>query len=308
MPIVAPVETPDSHFFERLEACGAAVIREDDATHQDIRPARIGLLNLMPASAMEGTELRWLRFMSHSVLQIEPVLVKFDNDCREVEGSKRRPILQRYVPLSYAKEIGLDALIVSGDNQELRPDGTPRPFSELHYSDRLAAAIDWADEAVPSIIYSCLASHFALNRKHGIDRTWSDKKVFGVYDHQVLARHGITNDMDDSIRAPHSRWGNMCTELLAASNLSIVADSEEVGWLIAEEPTSGGGISTYIQGHPEYWRNDLLDEFTRDQQQVPANYFSDPERSTPSLSWSNDARALFLNWIAGVYEDYSLKN
>lgn len=306
MPIVAPQETTDPQFFERLEACGALVIDQEAASHQDIRPARIGLLNLMPAAAMEGTELRWLRLMSDSVLQVEPVLVKFDDDCREIMGSKRAPILQRYTPFAAVAEAGLDGLIISGDNQERREDGSPRPFDELHYAKDLEQVIDWADESVGSIILSCLASHYALNRRHGITRTITDEKTLGVFDHRVTEHTGVTDGLDDCLRAPHSRWGSVEATTLQAHDITILAHSDRAGWLLAEEPTGSGGTYTYIQGHPEYWRQDLHDEFARDQQQVPMDYYpnNDPSRQ-PFLTWSNDAKAVFSNWIHSIYGSYS---
>ncbi len=306
MPIIAPAETTDPQFYERLQACGAHVMSEEVASRQDIRPARIGLLNLMPAAAMEGTELRWLRFMSHSMLQIEPVLVKFNDDCRENRGSRRAPILQRYTSFDEAAESGLDGLIVSGDNQERRADGTPRPFDELHYDRDLSEVIDWADTHVGSVILSCLASHYALQRRHGIERTIRQQKMLGVFAHQITGQGSVTAGLDDCLRAPHSRWGNVDAAELDAHDISVLAYSDEAGWLLAEEPTSGGGTLTYIQGHPEYWRHDLHDEFARDQDQMPRGYYpNDNPTQRPYLSWSNDARAVFSNWIHGIYDEYS---
>lgn len=306
MPIIAPAETSDPEFFARLERCGAAVIDEDSAQHQDIRPARIGLLNLMPAAVMEDTELRWLRFISHTVLQIDPVLLKFDNDCRDTAKSKRQPILKRYEPFSEARERGLDALIISGDNQELRPDGTPQPFDELSYGDELTKVIDWADQNVPEIIYSCLASHFTLQRRHGVEPSWPESKTFGVYAHQIMKRGAITRDMDDEIVAPHSRWGNVEEGKLSAAGIDVIASNADTGWLLAQEATAAGGHHTYIQGHPEYWRNDLKAEHDRDNQQTPANYYPNNDREMdPMLTWSNDARALFNNWISKIYANFS---
>lgn len=308
MPIIIPEATPDAKFYDRLSDAGAAMIPEDKAVHQDARPARIGLLNLMPAPVMEETELRWLQFISHTVLQIEPVLVKFDDDCRENYGSSREHILQRYQEFSEVRERGLDGLIITGANQELSPDKKSLlPFEELNYFKALSKIIDWANENTCSTIYSCLASHFALNMRYGLTRNLTSKKTFGIYRHDVIERDSeLVFAMDDSIAAPHSRWGDINSETLASKALKVVAINQEAGWLLAEEPNNNNGSNVYIQGHPEYWRTDLHQEYQRDGTQMPEHYYPDNDSiNRPILSWSNDARSLLSNWISRIYEQYS---
>lgn len=309
MPIIAPEANQDKDLFARLEECGAVVIDQQSAEHQDIRPARIGLLNLMPGPVMEATELRWLRFISHTVLQVEPVLVKFDDDCREHPTSSRRPILERYQPFSVVADAGLDGLIITGDNQERRPDGSPQPLDDLYYAQDLRSVIDWASSNVGSSLYSCLASHFALNHRHGLEREIGERKVFGVFEHAVASDASITFAMDDTITAPHSRWGNIEPLALEKAGVNLLASNEDIGWLIAEETSASGNTSTYLQGHPEYWRNDLHDEYVRDRQVIPRNYYpGDRPEQVPVLSWSNDARSLLSNWIQNIYTNYSIAN
>lgn len=302
-----PEGNKDVHFFERLQQHGAAVIDQASASQQDIRPARIGLLNLMPAPVMEATELRWLRSISHTVLQIEPVLMKFDDDVRGGDGRSRKQILERYQSFSDVAEQGLDGLIVTGDNQELGSDGALQPFSELYYQKDLERVVDWADRSVPAIIYSCLASHFALKHRFGLERQLNREKIFGVFGHNVIKRTQAVESMDDSITAPHSRWGDIKTSELEAAGVDVLAANEDIGWLLAETATSIGGRAMYLQGHPEYWRNDLHNEYVRDQKTLPADYYPDGDHENrPSLTWSNDSRSLLSNWISRIYQDYSL--
>ena len=58
---------------EILEKENIFVMDEFRATHQDIRPIRIGLLNLMPLK--EDTELQLLRSLSNTPLQVDIVFV-----------------------------------------------------------------------------------------------------------------------------------------------------------------------------------------------------------------------------------------
>jgi homoserine O-succinyltransferase len=310
-----PIIIPDGELCglqERLSNAGAAVLSEDQALHQDIRPARIALLNLMPAETMERTETQWLRYMSHSVLQIEPVLLKFDDDVREREGASRASELCRYTPLKDIVGTAIDALIVTGDNLEQRekPDGSlePLPFEDITYAQQLVDVIDWARGNVRSTIYSCLASHFVLDYLYGLDREVGKSKIFGVYEHAVMhdVESDLTEGVDDTIRAPHSRWGNIPVEAFETTPVEVLAANEQIGWLMAQDDNQAGGRDVFIQGHPEYDRNDLHFEHVRDgnfAQDCPENYYSADGK--PVLSWANDARTIHTNWIASIYRHFS---
>lgn len=197
MPIISPDNDPCLQ--ERLVGAGISVIDESAAASQDIRPARIGLLNLMPEAAMERTETQWLRWIGNQVLlQIKPVLIKFDDDRREDPGASRENILKRYTPFSQAADQGLDGLIVTGDNLEIRKHTgfssfTPRDFEvlppdEIKYYRQLQEVMNWADKNVHSSFYSCLAGQLLLHHRYGLQREVGEQKIFGVYSHEVADR------------------------------------------------------------------------------------------------------------------------
>ncbi len=313
MPVV--ISSHHESLYDRLLSSGALVLREADALTQDIRPARIGLLNLMPAPAMESTENQWLRYISNTVLQVEPVLLKFDDDPRDYEGSTRREILKNYLAFSEGAKDGLDALIVTGDNLELRKEQTDThvglPFEEIRYGDELKKIIDWARTNVFSTIYSCLAAHFALNHLYGIERHIADHKVFGIFEHEVskYTRSPITLGMDDVLSAPHSRWGYMKSRDLKDAGVQVLAEHGENGWLLATDHNNNGGLDLFVQGHPEYDKYDLHSEFKRDWesgQRMPLDYYdSNNPASLPRMTWANDARALHANWMSMLYKHFS---
>jgi homoserine O-succinyltransferase len=69
-----PIKIPDDLPVRRkLEAEGVIVMREAHAVRQDIRPLRIGLLNLMPNKIT--TEMQIARLLGSTPLQIELTLV-----------------------------------------------------------------------------------------------------------------------------------------------------------------------------------------------------------------------------------------
>src|SRR6185437_13867646 len=74
MPIKIPDNLPARSV---LEAEGVMVMLEKDAVRQDIRPMRIGLLNLMPNKVK--TETQFARLLGASPLQVELTLVKITN-------------------------------------------------------------------------------------------------------------------------------------------------------------------------------------------------------------------------------------
>ncbi len=277
-----------------------------------MRPARIGLLNLMPAAVMGRTEEQWLSYMSHTVLQIEPVLLKFDSDVRDHEASSRRRNLARYTNYSEALAEGLDGMIVTGDNLEVTDKSQPSQlleFGDISYSQQLAGVIRSAQSNVFSTIYSCLASHFALNQIYGLERSISLNKVMGVYQHRVCEHTGMATNMNDYIVSPHSRWGDIPTAELQGAGLKILADSNEAGWLLAQSSNQAGGNDYFIQGHPEYDRLDLDGEYRRDKGKfgIPKGYYAeDNPFNSPILSWATDARALYANWVDEIYAHFSM--
>ena len=70
MPIKTQGDLPVKEILERENIF---VMDEHRAMHQDIRPIKIGLLNLMPLK--EDTELQILRSLSNTPLQVDVVFV-----------------------------------------------------------------------------------------------------------------------------------------------------------------------------------------------------------------------------------------
>ncbi len=66
MPIKIPSDLPA---FDVLSREGVMVMSEDQAARQDIRPLRIGLLNLMPKKIQ--TENQFARLIGATPLQLE---------------------------------------------------------------------------------------------------------------------------------------------------------------------------------------------------------------------------------------------
>mgnify|MGYP001499092598 FL=1 len=70
MPVKIPNTLPAR---ATLENENIFVMDEDRAIHQDIRPLKVAILNLMPTKI--STETQLLRLLSNSALQVEVTLV-----------------------------------------------------------------------------------------------------------------------------------------------------------------------------------------------------------------------------------------
>lgn len=255
---------------------------------------RIGLLNLMPAPVLPKTEDQWREGFG---VAADIVPVKFDLDPRARSGRAARFVAE-HTPISDVQD-ALDGLIITGANLEINPDGSPLPFADITYIDQLHEVIDWAEKNTKLTVYSCLASHIALSHLYGLPRDMAREKTFGVYCHEVRRENELTRGLQFPVRSPHSRWGNVPAKLLEDVGVEVLLDGFEPGWLLAEQARHEFGKSVFLQGHPEYQREDLAQEYRRDAPKgmnLPENYFpGDDPSQAPRYSWCETTTQLFTN-------------
>ncbi|MDO8553111.1 MAG: homoserine O-succinyltransferase [bacterium] len=290
----------------------------DEAEKQDIRPMEVGILNLMPSAVVERTEVQHLRLLANTPLQIRPTFIYFDT---HKSRSKQDHFNEFYKTISEVKKAGLDGLILTGANLE------DRAFEDVLYWKELVALMDWAHESVTSTIYSCWSAQAKLYQKYGIPPHKYQKKVFGIFEHQVLHKRGspFLAGMDDEVLIPQSRWrGAESKDFAGRDEFEILIESKDAGPIgsisagqatkSADSPVVGphmvagrGGREIYVQGHPEYSRNDIADEYFRDKSagieiNTPRNYFpGGDETKTPMRNWSANGQVFYSNWINWVY-------
>ena len=329
MPLVAHSSLPS---FARLSALGELVIAPTRAQEQDIRALHIGILNMMPDSALEATERQFMRLVGRSNQVVQLYVHLFS-----VAGLERGPAAQAHIAEHYSSftEIqsqGLDALIISGLNSQ-RADLADEPVWP-----QLRAVIDWSWRNVTSTLCSCLATHAALQMLHGQNRRRLPAKCWGVFTHRLERReHPLVRNINTRFDVPHSRQNAIHPEQFQAAGLPVLARSSEAGVHLA---TSADGIrQVFFQGHPEYASNSLLKEYKRevknyhegqraDYPGVPANYFDaqllailaeygeqlragqkDLQQFPESLlearldnTWSDTGQAVISNWLGLVYQ------
>lgn len=289
MPIRIPVELPA---FKVLSDENIFVMNIERAKQQDIRPLKIGILNLMPLKIQAENQL--LRYLSNSPLQTEITLIQTKS-----YTSHHTPIehLEKfYCYFEDIKNEKYDGLIITGAPVE------QIPFEEVAYWNELKEIMEWTKTNVFSTLHICWGAQAALYYHYGIKKYPLEGKKFGVFSHWVNDKNSlITRGLDDVFYAPHSRH----TEILAkdiqeVKELEILSESEEAGVFIVAEKEMR---RVFITGHLEYDRDTLKDEYFRDinrglKIEVPRNYF--PENNPnekPQVAWRASANIVFGNWL-----------
>ncbi len=335
MPLVAHTNLPS---FDRLRTRGQEVLSLNRALAQDIRELHIGLLNMMPDSALQITERQFMRLVGNSNQIAQFYMHVFSVPGLERSASTQAYIDQFYTSFEQVKADGLDALIISGANvanPSLDQERFWRPLTEV---------IEWARENVTSTLCSCLATHALLKYFYRIDRVKRPTKKWGVYEHRVTQpNHPLLREINTRFDVPHSRWNAITPAQIEDAGLSLLIRSFDGDFHMAVSPDQLRMV--YFQGHPEYDINSLLKEYKRDllgyfrganrQPPFPENYFpleareiaeryirraqlalengadlpAFPEEDfLPWLdnTWGDTAKAIFNNWLGSVYQVTSL--
>jgi homoserine O-succinyltransferase len=289
MPIKIPATLPA---YDSLRAENVFAMTEDRATHQDIRPLRIAIVNLMPTTT--DTELQLLRLLGNTSLQVDVTLLRMGS--HEARNAPPGHLERFYVTLDDVMHERFDGLIVTGAPVETLP------FEEVDYWPELAALLDYAQKNVWSTLHICWGAQAGLYRRYGIGKRQLPAKVFGVFPHAVNERKDpLFRGFDDEFLAPQSRHTeSIPEEIRACPDLTVHSESAEAGIFIA---SGRGGRDVYVTGHLEYDPLTLDKEYKRDvgkglQIAVPRNYYpgDDPSRP-PVVRWRAHAHLFFSNWL-----------
>lgn len=289
MPIKIPSALPAR---ETLEQENIFVMDELRAIHQDIRPLRIAVLNLMPTKITTETQL--IRLLSNTPLQIELTLLSTASHTPKHTSAEHMSTF--YKSWENVRDERFDGLVITGapvENIE---------FEDVDYWDELCSVMEWSKTNVFSTLHICWAAQAGLYHHYGVHKQPLSAKQFGVFLHYVNdTLHPLVRGFDEEFYAPHSRHTEICrAELEAQPQLSILAESPVAGpYLIAEENSR----MFFITGHSEYDWDTLSKEYFRDLNKgldiaIPVNYFpdDDPERRPLNL-WRGHAHLLFSNWL-----------
>ncbi|GAA0405856.1 homoserine O-succinyltransferase [Cocleimonas flava] len=254
MPLVEHSKLPT---FQRLRDEGQVVLRPGQASKQDIRALHIGILNMMPDTAMQATERQFYRLIGESNPIAQFHVHPFSLPVFERGKKAQKHIDKYYNTFEEIKEAGIDALIITGANVS-QPKLPLEPFWEP-----LSEVFQWAHENVTSTLCSCLATHAALELQYNQARYGLGYKRWGVFSHRVTDKnHPLVKGINTRFDVPHSRFNQIDRSQFEAAGLHVLAESKEAGVQMAVSPD--GFRTVYFQGHPEYDSISLLKEYKRE--------------------------------------------
>ncbi|MDD3166812.1 MAG: homoserine O-succinyltransferase [Bacteroidales bacterium] len=289
MPLNLPDKLPA---IDLLKNESIFVMDSGRASSQDIRPLKIVILNLMPLKITTETDL--VRLLSNTPLQLEVEFMKLKS-----HTSKNTPIEHMkafYKSFHALKHMKFDGMIVTGAPVELLD------YTDVTYWDEITQIFDWARTHVTSTLYICWAAQAALYHFFKIPKYTLDRKIFGVFEHNILKpSEQIFRGFDETFFVPHSRHTEVrASDIGANPELTILSDSADSGIYMV---MSRSGREFYLTGHSEYSPLTLDIEYKRDLKKgmdikKPLNYYrnDDPSQS-PVVNWRAHAHLLFSNWL-----------
>jgi len=289
MPIRIQSDLPAKEILERENIF---VMDEYRAMHQDIRPLQVLILNIMPVK--QDTELHLLRMLANTPLQVD---ITFLNMKSHISLNTSPNHLDRfYTTFDEIRHKNYDGLVITGAPVE---DMT---FEEVDYWDEMCEIMDWAETHVTSTLHICWGAQAGFYHYYGINKRSLPEKLFGVYPHSVSNRKTpLVRGFDDVFLAPHSRHTETPADAIhACPEVTVLAEGEEAGVFLA---IAEDGKKIFVNGHPEYDRYTLHNEYYRDLNKglpihVPYNYYPDDDPTEkPLLQWRSHSNNLYTNWL-----------
>lgn len=288
-----PIRIPDAlPATEILEGENIFVMTEFRALHQDIRPLRVLILNLMPTKI--ATETQLMRKLSNTPLQIQVDLLRTkSHEATHVSAGHLETFYRTFEDIENEH---YDGLIITGAPVELME------FEEVDYWEELCRIMDWSSTHVHSTLHICWGAQAGLYYHYGIQKYRLPKKASGVFEHRLLKpKSPLVRGFDDRFYAVHSRNTDVKIEdVEAVDDLEIVAVSDEVGLYIVKSVDSR---RFFVFGHPEYDADTLKLEYERDVKrginpEIPVNYFPDDDPTRAPLNvWRSQAQLFYTNWL-----------
>ena len=293
-----PIKIPDALPARALlEQEGVMVMSESSAVRQDIRPLRIGLLNLMPDKI--ATETQLARLIASTPLQVELTLVRVGTHASK--NTSEDHLITFYRTWEEVRDQHFDGFIITGAPIETLP------FEEVTYWPELTEILDWTTTNVHSTFSICWGAMAALWHFHDVPKHILDAKAFGVYRHRNLqpASPYLAGFSDDFLVSV-SRWTEVRrADVEKVPSLELLMESDDTGVCLLSETA---GRRLYMFNHIEYDSTTLAKEYFRDVDagvriEIPHDYFPNDDPNQPPVNrWRSHAFLLFGNWINQVYQ------
>ena len=289
MPIKIPDALPATSALERENIF---VMTEFRALHQDIRPLRVVLLNLMPTKI--ATETQIMRKLANTPLQIDITLLHTAS--HTAKNTSDEHLSSFYRTFDEIRNQHFDGMIITGAPVETLA------FEDVDYWSELCQIMDWTRTNVHSTLHICWGAQAGIYYHYGVEKHDLPEKMFGVFKHYLVKETSpLVRGLDDEFWAPHSRYTEVRAEDIEANpELELIAVSDEAGVYIAKSTNSR---HFFVFGHPEYDRETLKAEYDRDVARglapnLPKHYFpNDDPTEKPKSTWRSQAQLIYTNWL-----------
>ena len=289
MPINIPNSLPA---VETLQNENIFVMTKSRAEHQDIRPLRVLILNLMPTKIVTETQL--LRKLSNTPIQIQVELLKTASYITQHTDPTHLDTF--YTTFEEVKDQKYDGMIITG-----APLDYIR-FEDVTYWNEACEIMEWCKTNVYSTMHMCWGAFAGLYYYFGIPKVDLKEKLSGVFEHRIVKDHvPLFRGLDDIFYAPQSRATDVKEEdIQAVDELEVMAVSDIAGVTIVKTKDDRHFFMTC---HPEYDADTLAKEYYRDVEKglnpkLPYHYFPDDDPTqAPVVRWRSTGQIIFSNWI-----------
>lgn len=288
-----PIRIPDTlPARQTLADENIFVITEHRALHQDIRPLKLLILNLMPTKIVTETQL--LRKLSNTPLQVEIDLLRtISHNSKNVDSQH---LSSFYVSHDDIKDRFYDGMIITGAPVE------NLDFKDVDYWPELCEIMEWSKTNVHSTFHICWGAQAGLYYHYGIQKHSLPEKISGIFNHRIIRPNiPFFRGFDDTFNAPHSRYTEvLLSDIEKVPELDVLAVSDEAGVFAVKNSKSR---QFFVFGHPEYDKDTLALEYSRDVKagkspKVPKNYFPNDDPSfEPLVTWRAHAQLMYTNWL-----------
>lgn len=198
------------------------VMDDQRAAHQDIRPLKILILNLMPQKMVTETQL--LRHLANTPLQLDIDFLYMESHRSKTTRSEHMETFYKTFP--EVKDEYFDGMIITGAPVE------HLPFEEVDYWEEFSQVIEWSKTHVYSTLHICWGAQAGLYLRYGVEKYQMDSKLSGIYPQDALKEgHLLFRGFDDSYVSPHSRHTEISKEeVLNKTNLEIYRKDLRLGF------------------------------------------------------------------------------
>ena len=290
MPIRIPDALPATSI---LEGENIFVMTEHRAMHQDIRPLRVLLLNLMPTKIVTETQI--MRKLSNTPLQIEVDLLRIASHKSKNDSADHLETFYR--TFDQVRDLRYDGMIITGAPVETLD------FESVDYWPELVEIMDWSLTNVHSVLHVCWGAQAALYHHYGVPKHNLSEKCFGVFENRLIKPSSpLVRGFNDVSMMPHSRNSETRYEdIVANQKLEVISYSDECGVSIAKStdskhffvfglpqnmiaiPSSLNTIATLPRASISRFRRTTTPTTTSSQD--------------PIVSWRAEGQLIYTNWL-----------